>query len=100
MSQPGYTAKLIYLTGHRMVGLYPKPEKLLEVIDYYDIKYVVFGRHYTIDVHNYGVDSVEFIRNNPDKFELIETVQEDYSEFYVEEDLASTDEVYIYKVKT
>jgi len=46
------------------------------------------------------VDSVEFIRNNPDKFELIETVQEDYSEFYVEEDLASTDEVYIYKVKT
>ncbi|MBN4049088.1 glycosyltransferase family 39 protein [archaeon AH-315-M20] len=99
MAQAGYAVKLIYLTGHRVVGLYPKPEKLLSVIDYYDIKYVIFGRHYTSDVHHYSIDSVEFVRNNPDKFKLIATIHEDYSDFYTEEDLASTDEVYIYKVK-
>ena len=99
MAQPGYSAKLIYLTGHRTVGLYPIPEKLLDVIDYYNISYVIFGKRYTLDIHHYATDSVEFIRDNPDKFELVATIPEDYSDFYVEGDTARTDEVYIYRVK-
>ena len=97
MAQPGYNLKLIYLTGHRMVGLYPRPEKLDYLIDYYDIKYIIFGRIYT-DIYYFDLDSIEFIKNNPNKFELIATIQEDYSDFYVEDDPARTDEFYIYKV--
>lgn len=99
MAQQGYNIKLIYLTGHRMVGLYPKPEKLLDVIYYYDIKYVIFGRVYTSYFGLFSTDSVEFIRNKPDKFELVATIPEDYSDFYVEGDPKRTDEVYVYKVK-
>ena len=98
MAQPGYATKLIYLTGRRTVGLYPNPEKLKELIDFYDIDYIVFGRYYT-DVFKYVPRAVDYIRNNPDKFELIATIPEDYSSFYDEGNLARTDEVYIYKVK-
>ena len=98
MAQPGYAAKLIYLTGHRTVGLYPNPEKLKELIDFYNIDYIVFGKYYT-DVFKYTPRTVDYIRKNPDKFELIATIPEDYSNFYAEGNLARTDEVYIYKVK-
>ena len=99
MAQPGYNVKLIYQTGRRMVGLYSKPEKLPYLIDYYNTDYIIFGRIYTEDIHHYSIKTVEYIKNNPDKFELIATVQEDYSEFYGELDPIRTDEVYIYKVK-
>ncbi len=98
MAQAGYTAKIIYLTGYRTVGLYHKPEKLMEVIDYYNVSYVVFGRFYTWDQYQYSIDSVNFIMQNPDKFELVAKIQEDYSQFYVEGDKKRTDEVYVYKV--
>ncbi|MBI2523113.1 glycosyltransferase family 39 protein [Candidatus Woesearchaeota archaeon] len=98
MAQPGYGVKLIYLTGNRVVGLHPQPEKLPELIDYYNISYIVFGRRYTSDAYYVSTKSVEFVRDNPDKFELIAAIQEDYRDFYNEEDPASTDEVYIYKI--
>ena len=98
MAQPGYVVKTIYLTGNKVIGLYNSPEKLLELIDYYDVGYIIFGRHST-EYYRYNIKSVDFVRNNPDKFELIATVKEDYSGFYVIEDKSRTDEVYIYKVK-
>ena len=98
MAQPGYGVKLIYLTGNRIIGLPPQPETLAEMIRYYNISYIVFGRRYTWDAYYVSTKSVEFVRNNPDKFELVASIQEDYGGFYDEEDLAGTDEVYIYKV--
>tara|TARA_Y100000310_G_C20703195_1_gene832029 strand:+ start:3719 stop:5389 length:1671 start_codon:yes stop_codon:yes gene_type:complete len=99
MAQPGYSVQLNYLTEQRTLGLYPKPEKLPYLIDYYNASYIVFGKRYTYDVAHFSIDTVEYVKSNPDKFELIASVQEDYSDFYVEEDLASADEVYIYKIK-
>ena len=99
MALPGYTVKLIHLTDNRIVGLYPRPDKLVEVADYFDIDYIVFGRTYTLDQYDYYPDAVAFIQSNPDKFELVQTILEDYSGFYDEEDSKRTDEVFIYKIK-
>ena len=96
MVQPGYVVELIYLTDNRIIGLYHNPEKLFTLIDYYNISYIVVGRRYT-EYYHLSEDSVEFIRSNPDKFESIAAIKEDYSDFYVEEDPARTDEIYIYK---
>ncbi|MBW2977065.1 glycosyltransferase family 39 protein [Candidatus Woesearchaeota archaeon] len=97
MAQAGYTVKIIYLTDNRVIGLHHDPKKLSYLTELYDIDYIVTGRFYT-EVRGLAKDSAEYIKNNPEKFELIATVQEDYSEFFVEEDLARTDEVYVYKV--
>ena len=99
MTQPGYTIKLIYQTDNRIVSIYPKPDSLLDLIDYYDISYIVFSRYYTWDRYHFSKDSVEFVRNNPNKFEHVATIQEDYSDFFVEGDPTRTDEVYVYRVK-
>ncbi len=99
MVQPGYGVELIHLTGRRAVGLYPKPEKLIELIDYFRIDYIVFGKYYTEVSYHYSVNTVSFIKNNPDKFELVATIKEDYSSFYDKDDPARADEVYIYRVK-
>jgi len=98
MAQPGYSARLNYLTEQRTLGLYSEPEKLPYLIDYYNVSYIVFGRRYTQDIYHYRIETIDYIKSNPDKFELIATIQEDYSDFYVDADLARTDEVYIYKV--
>lgn len=98
MAQPGYTNKLNYLTENRLIGLYPNPEKLLALIDYFDISYIVAGRYYTYDKYHMSKDSVEYVMNNPQNFEHIATIQEDYSQVHVEGDPGRTDEVYIYKV--
>ena len=42
---------------------------------------------------------VEYIIKNPDKFKLIATIEEDYSNFYDKKDVARTDETYVYSVK-
>lgn len=98
MAQPGYTVKLNYLTENRLIGFHHTPEKLSTLIDYFNISYIVFGRTYTYDIYHFSKDSVEYVMNNPQNFEHIATIQEDYSDFYVEEDSASTDEVYIYRI--
>jgi len=98
MAQPGYTVKINYLTENRLIGLHQNPEKLSTLIDYFDVSYIVVGRFYTYDAYHLSKDSVEYVMNNPQDFELITTIQENYNEFYVEEDPAGTDEVYIYRV--
>lgn len=98
MVQPGYTVKLIYLTDNRIIGLHHNPEKLPYLIDYYNISYIVFGDFFT-NVRGLSRNSVEYVKSRPDKFELIATVQENYSDFFVEGDLAREDKNYIYKVK-
>lgn len=99
IAQQGYTAKVNYLTNNRVIGLYPDPKRLFEIIEYFDIDYLIFGKRYTYDAHHYSVETTDYVKSNPDKFELIATINEDYSKFYVEEDLASSDVVYIYKIK-
>jgi len=98
MTQPGYTYKLIYLTGNRVISLPENSKDLSFFLKYYNISYVLFGRFYTFDKYYYSDDSAQLIKNSPDKFKLIATVKEDYTKFLNPEDPASTDEVYIYKV--
>jgi len=93
MGQPGYVIPLIYLTGHRVLGLPIKSGDLLTLIKYYNVSYVVYGRYFTWDNYHYDVEVVEFIRSHPEKFKLITTVPESYKTEPV-----LTDEVYIYKV--
>jgi hypothetical protein len=98
MAQPGYVVKLIYLTSNRVLGLHHDPERLPYLVNLYDVDYIVTGRFYT-EVRGLSKNSVEYVSNNPDKFELIATINENYTEFYTEEDLASKDELYVYKIK-
>lgn len=98
MVQPGYAVKLIYLTGNKIVGLHHDPQRLDYLIDYYNISYIVFGRYYTWDALQLSRESAEYILNKPDKFRLVATVEEDYTQFRPRESPASTDEVYIYQV--
>src|SRR3989344_4102607 len=98
MAQQGYSAKLAYLTDNKVIGIYSIPGKLQDTIDYFNVSYIVFGRHYTSDVFHYNVETINYIKNNPNKFKFVAKVYEDYSRFYSEKDLARNDEVYIYKV--
>ena len=98
MSQPGYTYKLIYMTGNKMISMPPKAQDLLPFIEYYNISYVVFGKYYTDVKYHFSNDSAQLIRNSPDKFRLIAAIKEDYTKYINPKDPASTDEVYIYEV--
>jgi len=99
MAQPGYGAAITYLTDNKVIGLPPKPESMLFFISNYNVNYVVFGRFFTYENYHYSVESVEFIKKNPDKFQLIASIKEDYGNLFSEKDNTRTDEVYIYKVK-
>ena len=99
MVQAGYTAQLLYLTDNRILGLYPIPEKLLSVIDYYNISYVIFGKYYTFGPLDLSKNSAEFVMNNPGKFQHVATIEEEYpDEFYLNLIPNIKDEIYIYKV--
>ena len=100
MAQPGYSVKLNYLTENRLIGLHQNPEKLSTLIDFFNVSYIVVGKFYTYDRYHMSKDSVEYVMNNPQNFELVATIQEDYSYsgIYVDGDPARTDEIYIYKV--
>jgi len=94
MTQPGYTVKLMYQTDNRYLGIPPLSENLLPMIDYYDVNYVIFGNFYTIDHYGYAIDSIRFIQEHPEKFELITTIDEPHPD----PTRYSKDEVFIYKV--
>lgn len=98
MVQPGYAVKLIYLTDNKIVGLHHDPKKLPYLTDYYNISYMVTGRFFT-EIRGLAKDSVEYVQSNPNEFELIATIEEDYTDFRPRESPASMDEVFIYKVK-
>jgi hypothetical protein len=103
MIQPGYIYKLQYQTGARTVGLPPDPEVLMTLIEYYDIDYVIFGKYFTWTKYHYSRDSAEYILSNPDQFELVGTVLEDYESLEVKREMGAkmraSDELYIYRVK-
>ncbi|GEM_PF-3433456 len=99
MAQPGYGAAITYLTDNKVIGLPPKPDSMLFFIKHYNIKYAVFGRFFTYENYHYSVESVDFIKKNPDKFQLIASIKEDYGNLFSEKDNTRTDEVYIYRVK-
>ena len=98
MAQPGYTYKLIYMAGNRVISMPPKAQDLLPFIEYYNISYVVFGRYYTVDKYHYSSDSAELIKSSPGRFKLIATIKENYTLYVNPKDPAGTDEVYIYKI--
>ncbi len=99
MTQPGYNVGLIYRTGNRMIGLHGDPSQIPLLIDKFNISYIVVGDYFTYEAFHLAQESVEYVKNNTDKFELVATIQEDYSDFFVEDDPIRTDEVYIYKIK-
>ncbi len=94
MAQSGYGAKLNYLTDNRVLGLPPRSKDLLPLIDYYNVSYVVYGKYYTWDWYYYNLEAVEFIRNHPEKFELIAEIPE----LIIRYGNRTTDRIYIYKV--
>ena len=99
MVQPGYHAKLTYLTDNRMVGLHHDPKQLERLIGIYNISYIVTGDFFT-EIRGLSRGTVQYIKNNPGKFELIATINENYSEFFDEQDPHKADSLYIYKIKT
>ncbi|MEK6984358.1 MAG: glycosyltransferase family 39 protein [Nanoarchaeota archaeon] len=99
MAQPGYTYKLIYMTGNRAISMPSSAKDLLPFVEYYNISYVMFGRYYTLDKYQHSTDSIQIIKDRPDKFRLVATINEDYTKYINPKDPASTDEVYIYEVK-
>lgn len=101
MAQSGYGETLSYGIKNRVLGLPPKSENLLKLINYYNVSYVLYGKVYTFDRYHYAKDSIEFIRNRPEKFELTAVINEDYGDLSRTSSLRRTnkDEIYIYKVK-
>ena len=97
MAQAGYPIELIYFTGNRVIGLYHNPEELPKIINLYNVSYIVVGKRYT-DYYHITEDSVKYVRNNLNKFKLVATIKEDYSDFFAESNPARYDEVYVYKV--
>ena len=80
MGFQGYS-KINHLTDNKLVGSYPDPAKLDYMIEYYNVSYYIFGYYYTYGKSRYKLETVEYVKNNPDKFKLIATIQEDYSQF-------------------
>src|SRR3989344_3651663 len=71
MAQPGYVYGLIYLTQNRVLGLPPFSKDIIYFIEHYDVDYVVFGRYFTSSKYFYSKESIEYIKNNPQKFRLM-----------------------------
>ena len=93
MVQAGYNYNLQYSTNRRIVGIPPEHENLLTLIDYYNVNYIVYGDFIT-DYYHYTEDSIEYIEDHPEKFELISSIkEEDNPELKVH-----SDELYIYKI--
>jgi len=95
MAQAGYGETLSYQIGSRILGLPPKSENLLKMINYYNVSYVLYGKIYTFDRYHYAKDSVDFIRDHPERFKLIAAINEDYGNLR----RTNKDEIYIYKVR-
>lgn len=93
MAQAGYAETLSYEVANRMLGLPPRSENLLQLIDYYNVSYVLYGKVYTWDRYHYASDSINFIRQHPEKFKLITVTKEDYGSLRRN----NKDEIYIYK---
>ncbi len=85
MAQAGYTPELMWLTHPKRVLSLPRtPEHFEGLLDKYDIQYAVFGERYWAPplpenkdkVWDY--DTINHIRNHPERFMLIKTITEEY----------------------
>ncbi|MBS3101904.1 glycosyltransferase family 39 protein [Candidatus Woesearchaeota archaeon] len=93
----GIIYQLIYLTDNRFVGIPPKSDNLLELVEYYGIDYIIFDRYYAYDYYHYSLETVEFVKNHPEKFEFVAKIDEEGYQRSPENSI-KPDEVYIYKV--
>lgn len=98
MAQPGYGVKLAFQTDNPVIGLHAVPSRLDEIIKRFDVSYVVAGKRFTYDMLQLSRDSVEYVREHPERYRLIANLSEDYSAFFTEDDPASSDEIWIYEV--
>ena len=94
MAQAGYTEVLAYQIKNRILGLPPKSENLLYLIDYYNISYVLYGSFYTSERYFYAKESINFITSHPEKFTLTVIINEDYGNLR----RSSKENIYIYEV--
>jgi len=93
MTGPGHGYLLNYQVTNKIIGLPPEPNNLLPIMKYYGVDYVLFGKYHSVTKYQLAIDSIEFIKNNPDKFELVATIPEIYGK-----EARKNDEVYIYQV--
>ena len=96
MAQFGYPPEIAYLTGKRVICLPLKVAELERQIQLYNISYIVFGAEENngeFILHPYGLEVVEHVKNNPQRFAEICRVREDYLPAERKE------EVYIYEIK-
>ena len=93
MMQTGYNYQLQYQIGSRIVGIPPNRETLLRMIDYYDIDFILFG-NFISGYYHYSEDSINYIKNNPEKFTLLATISEEENQ----ELRVHADEISIFKV--
>lgn len=93
MVQTGYNYQLQYQTGMRVVGIPPNHEILLRMIDYYDIDYILFG-DFISGYYRYSEDSINYIKDNPGKFELMAIVSEQENQ----EIKVRADDISVYRV--
>ncbi|MEM4247197.1 MAG: hypothetical protein QXF14_02645 [Candidatus Woesearchaeota archaeon] len=99
MVQAGYTPEITWLTQPKRVLSLPRtPENLEALIKKYDIHYVVFGeRYWAMPVPEnrekvWDYDTIEYIKSNPARFELIKTIPERYR-------TSGVDTLYVYRVR-
>jgi len=97
MLQPGYIAVLNHLVDNRILGLHAFSEDLDSTADHFNIDYFIFSRYFTKDAHHFSQEAAEYIQTHPEKYRLVATINEDYTDFFVQGDKARTDEVYIYE---
>jgi len=98
MSQAGYTPEIAWLTHPKRVLSLPRtPEHFEELLEKYRIAYVVYGERYWAEpVHEnkelvWDYETIEYVRNHPEKFVLLKTITEEYKEI-------PADELRVYRV--
>ncbi|MAG92080.1 hypothetical protein CMO83_05380 [Candidatus Woesearchaeota archaeon] len=98
MSQVGYSPELNYQTDKRIITMPSDPSTLDRILKDFEISYILYGERYwekfsddnADRVFNY--DTIEYVRENPQKFRLIKVIKEDY------EVIGATDEISVYEV--
>lgn len=85
MVQIGYTPELSYLSNKRIVALAIDPSNIFELIEMYNINYLVYGDSYykpfsqtadEKDIINY--DTIKYIEDHPKQFRFLSVVKETY----------------------
>src|SRR3989338_1652911 len=87
ISQVGYSPELNYQTGKRIITIPSDPANLYWILKEYKISYLLYGQRYweKFSENNKGsvfnYDTINHIRENPQKFRLLKVIEEDYGSF-------------------